>query len=485
VPRVAARDDARDVGSRPGSGVGGDRHRAPVRYDDEGVGQQAERHEAGASDAAVRGQEGHDEDRGGQQTERVHGSADDHTRELRGERQDQQSAVPQPEPAEALQAAAGQSPCDQSAEQADHDEGHAASVAAGRLFSPEPTRSAAPVFDTVLVADRGVCALRVVRVCERLGVQAVAVHDDDDVRSPHVREADDAVPLGGRGSAETYGDRRKVLEAARRTGAQAVHPAAGVLALDADFAQEVLDAGLVWLGPPPDVLRRPPAPAPEGGRLLTVVLDGADVVGVRSVLGAAVPVLDEAPAVGLSDDDARRVADAAVRYAAAGSGLHAVDVNLRESEATALGPAALAAPGHVATQAVTGVDLVAAQLRAAAGDRAKRPDRDRAGHAVALHLRAAELFAGRLRRFRMPSHAHADAAVAEGDRLTAQSGRLLAVLTVRGADRAEALTRARAAVDAVEVAGVPTNLPLLRRLLDDPSFVAGAPDDALLERIRR
>jgi acetyl/propionyl-CoA carboxylase alpha subunit len=341
------------------------------------------------------------------------------------------------------------------------------------------------VFDTVLVADRGVAALGVVRTCERLGVQAVAVHADDDARAPHVRAADDAVPLGGSGSTQTYGDGRKVLEAARRSGAQAVHPAAGVLALDPGFAQDVLDAGLVWLGPPPDALRRATGPAPERGQLLTVVLDGADVVGIRSALGDGVRVLDEAPAAALSDDDARRVVEAAAEGGAAGDGLHAVDLALHDGAVTVLGPAALAAPGHVATQAVTGVDLVAAQLRTAAGDRAKRPDRHRAGHAIVLHLRVAELFAGRLRRFRVPPDASVDAAVAEGDRLTAQSGRLLAALTVRGADRAEALTGARAAVDAVEVAGVPTNLPLLRGLLADPSFVAGAPDDALLERIRR
>jgi acetyl/propionyl-CoA carboxylase alpha subunit len=347
------------------------------------------------------------------------------------------------------------------------------------------------VFETVLVADRGVTALRVVRTCERLGVQAVAVHADDDARSPHVRAADEAVPLGGSGVHETYGDRRKVLEAARRSGAQGVHPGAGVLALDESFARAVLDAGLAWLGPPPDLLARGARPpSGVGGRRVTVVLaqDGA-VLGLRDGLGGSMGLLDEAPAPGLTAAAATRAVEAASGFADGSRALQAVDVVLQDESAAAVAAAPLAAPGLTATEAVSGVDVVAAQLRLAAGDRPERNGSDRAGHAVALHLRVAEHFAGRLRRCRLLDDdtpgITTDTAVAEGDRLTAQSARLLALVTVRGRDRQDALTLARAAVGAVEVAGVPTNLPVLRAVLEDAAYLAGGPDSALVERIRR
>ncbi|HWG92707.1 MAG TPA: biotin carboxylase N-terminal domain-containing protein [Mycobacteriales bacterium] len=335
------------------------------------------------------------------------------------------------------------------------------------------------MFETVLVADRGVTALRVLRACQRLDVLAVAVHADDDARLPHVQVADDAVPLGGRALAETYGDRRKLLEAAQRSGAQAVHPGSGPLALDAQFAEDVQGAGLVWLGPPPEDLRPEPAAGP-GRRAVAVVgeRDGRPAwLGLRTRLGR---VLDEQagpvdPAVGAVLD---RVAGT--------RGPAAWDVVLGPDGPAGAVPAPLLSPGCSATEAVSGVDLAALQLHLAAGDPPPPPGPG-AGAAVALHVRVGESFAGRLRRFRCPEvdGVRSDVGVAEGSRLTAGTGRLLAVLTASGADRAQALSRAAEAVDAFEVSGVPTNLPLLREVVRDPSFVAGEPDDALLERTRR
>ncbi|MEL7157517.1 MAG: biotin carboxylase N-terminal domain-containing protein, partial [Actinomycetota bacterium] len=103
----------------------------------------------------------------------------------------------------------------------------------------------------VLVANRGEIARRICRTAEDMGLETVVVYADGDADAPFVDEADQAVALGGRTAAETYLDQAKILDAARRTGADAVHPGYGFLSENAEFAQAVLDAGLIWIGPPP------------------------------------------------------------------------------------------------------------------------------------------------------------------------------------------------------------------------------------------
>ncbi|MEU7137575.1 biotin carboxylase N-terminal domain-containing protein [Streptomyces sp. NPDC046261] len=141
------------------------------------------------------------------------------------------------------------------------------------------------MFDTVLVANRGEIAVRVVRTLRTLGIRSVAVFSDADAGSRHVREADTAVHIGPAAAAESYLSIERLLDAAARTGAQAVHPGYGFLAENAAFARACADAGLAFIGPP--------APAIE--------LMGDKIRAKETVRAAGVPVVPGSSVSGLTD----------------------------------------------------------------------------------------------------------------------------------------------------------------------------------------
>ena len=107
----------------------------------------------------------------------------------------------------------------------------------------------------LLVANRGEIACRIFRTAHRMGIATVAVYSDADAQALHVREATTAVALGGDASAETYLRIDKLIAAAKATGADAVHPGYGFLSENSEFARAVIDAGLIWVGPPPHAIR--------------------------------------------------------------------------------------------------------------------------------------------------------------------------------------------------------------------------------------
>ncbi|MGW6858696.1 ATP-binding protein [Streptomyces xanthophaeus] len=141
------------------------------------------------------------------------------------------------------------------------------------------------MFSTVLVANRGEIAVRVIRTLRQLGVRSVAVFSDADADARHVREADTAVRIGPAAAAESYLSVERLLDAARRTGAEAVHPGYGFLAENAAFAQACADAGLAFIGPPASAIS----------------LMGDKIRAKETVKAAGVPVVPGSSGSGLSD----------------------------------------------------------------------------------------------------------------------------------------------------------------------------------------
>jgi len=160
----------------------------------------------------------------------------------------------------------------------------------------------------VLVANRGEIALRIVRACHEEGLEAVAVYSSPDRSSPHVRAADSAVPIGPAAPSESYLNIDRLIDAARESGADAIHPGYGFLAERAAFAEAVEEAGLTFVGPPAAAIRAMGDKTEARRRMREA--------GVPIVPGASAPVTDPGPALGL----AREIGYPVMVKAAAGGG---------------------------------------------------------------------------------------------------------------------------------------------------------------------
>ncbi len=181
-----------------------------------------------------------------------------------------------------------------------------------------------PPFERVLVANRGEIAIRVFRALRELGIEAIAVYSEADAGAPHVRYADQAVLLGAAPPSESYLNIEKLIDAAKRTGAQAIHPGYGFLAESAPFASAVEEAGLVWIGPPPSALDA------MGSKINARVLMAA--AGVPIVPGTTEEITDAARAIELGDEFGWPIA----LKASAGGGGRGLKVVQEASEAERL-----------------------------------------------------------------------------------------------------------------------------------------------------
>ncbi|HEX7980775.1 MAG TPA: acetyl-CoA carboxylase biotin carboxylase subunit [Gemmatimonadaceae bacterium] len=184
------------------------------------------------------------------------------------------------------------------------------------------------MFDKVLVANRGEIALRVIRACRELGVASVAVYSEADARAPHVREADEAVLLGPAPSSESYLKGDRIIEAATRVGAQAIHPGYGFLSEREWFARAVRDAGLTFIGPSAEA----------------IAAMGSKTAARELAIAAGTPVVPGTTSALRDADEAAEIADrfgypVLLKAAAGGGGKGMRVVHRREELAAALASA--------------------------------------------------------------------------------------------------------------------------------------------------
>ncbi len=143
----------------------------------------------------------------------------------------------------------------------------------------------------ILIANRGEIALRIIRSCKELQIQSVAVFSDIDRYAMHVRFADEAYPIGPAPSSESYLNMDKILEVARKSGADAIHPGYGFLSENAEFAEKVKAAGLIFIGPDPEAIRTM----------------GDKITARKKMIASGVPVVPGTEQVISSEEEARRI----------------------------------------------------------------------------------------------------------------------------------------------------------------------------------
>ena len=435
------------------------------------------------------------------------------------------------------------------------------------------------MFSKVLIANRGEIAVRVMRACRDLGVSSVAVYSDLDVDAVHTRFADEAYNVGAGPAAESYLKVEAILEAAKRSGAKAVHPGYGFLAENATFARSVIDAGLVWVGPDPAIIdsmgdktaaRRTAAdagvpsvpgttePVKEidevfefvksngmpiaikasaggGGKGFRVVLEESEIEEALAsaareaqayfsspdvylerylqrprhieiqVLGDAEgniisfperdcslqrrhqKLVEESPSPALDEEVRQNIMAAAAKLAAHvgyknagtceflldadGKSFYFLEMNTRLQVE------------HPVTELVTGIDLVTAQLRVAAGEPIGfgQDDIELKGHAIECRINAenpAKNFLpapGQIGAYTEPSGpgVRVDSGTQRDGEVSQAYDPMVAKLVTYGANREEARVRMLRALGEYEIEGIKTTIPFHQLMLEDERFESG------------
>ena len=443
------------------------------------------------------------------------------------------------------------------------------------------------MFRTILIANRGEIACRVIRTARRLGIRSVAVFSDADRDALHVRLADAAEPIGPAPARESYLRIDRIIEAARRSGAEAIHPGYGFLSENAEFADACAAAGMVFIGPPaaairamgsksaakslmeragvplvpgyhgvdqdPALLAREAerigypvlikASAGGGGKGMRVVTEasgfaeglalaqgearasfGDDRVLVERYLtrprhievqvfadghGNAVhlferdcsiqrrhqKVVEEAPAPGMTAERRAAMGQAAVEAARAIDyrGAGTVEFIVEAGEFYFMEMNTRLQVEHPVTELITGQDLVEWQLRVADGEPLplQQDELRIEGHAIEVRLYAEDPARdfmpsiGTLHHLHQPeagAHVRVDTGVQQGDVISVHYDPMIAKLIVWDRDRPGAVRRLRSALAEYEVAGVQTNLDLLRRIAGSAAFAEADLDTGFLSR---
>lgn len=432
------------------------------------------------------------------------------------------------------------------------------------------------MFSSLLIANRGEIAVRIINACRELGITSIAVYSDEDRTSMHSRLADIAVPIGGGSLAETYLDSAKLVEVAVDAQADAVHPGYGFLSEDAGFCRQVGGAGLTFVGPPPDAIesmgnkmtaraiakRCGASPVPGtftpvaddlevlafgeavgypivikaafggGGRGMRVVARPEEVPAAlgaarreavsafgrgevylekylvaprhvevqiladrfKTVLSCGTrdcsvqrrhqKLLEEAPAPGIADDLVNDMSEVARRlgrevgYVGAGT----LEFLVEDGRFYFLEMNTRIQVEHPVTEEVAGIDLVAEQIRVAAGQplRVREQDLRPRGHAIECRINAEELVGGQF--VPSPGTIEAldvphlpgvrwDAGYVAGDELRGAFDSLIGKLVAWGGDRRSAIERAKAALGAMRIAGIGSTVRVHQHVLSHQDFI--------------
>jgi len=448
------------------------------------------------------------------------------------------------------------------------------------------------MFRKLLIANRGEISRRIGQVARAMGLSTVAVYSDADEKLPFVREAAESIRIGPPPAKDSYLNIPAILDAAKKTGAEAIHPGYGFLSENADFARACKDAGVIWVGPPPEAMARmkdksqarkivqsagvPVVPGSEGvvpdlescqreaARIGFPVLckaaGGGGGIGMaaakdpgelekvfrqctdraRAAFGREgvyleryfprprhievqilgdhhghlihglerecsiqrrhQKVVEEAPsplfAGGANADVYSSLLDAAVKAARAFGYANAGTVEFLYSEGAVyfIEMNARLQVEHPVTELTTGLDLIGWQLRIAAGEKltVQQANVQRCGAALEFRIYAEDPVKffpspGTIQKLVPPSGegVRLDGGYEEGSVVTPNYDPMIAKLIVSGRDRAEAIARSRAALEAFTVEGIKTNIPLHRRIVADPAFAAGTLDTKFLEEHAR
>jgi acetyl-CoA carboxylase biotin carboxylase subunit len=442
------------------------------------------------------------------------------------------------------------------------------------------------VLQSVLVANRGEIARRIIRAARALGIRTVAVYSEADAGWPHVTDADEAVLVGPAPARESYLDVERILDAARKTHAEAIHPGYGFLSENWRFARACEEAGLVFVGPPSQVIREmgdkvgarrlmaaagvPVVPGSDGALeslddareaaarigypVMLKAAGGGGGIGMVRVTDAAAlatafataqrraqsafgsaalfveryldaprhvevqvfgdaqgavvhlherecsiqrrhqKLVEESPAPVLSGAIKARLTAAAVAGARAVGYVNAgtLEFMLRGDELYFLEMNTRLQVEHPVTEQVTGLDLVAAQLRVAGGERLpwRQEEIVQRGASIECRIYAedpARSFLpspGRITRLDLPGGAgvRVECGVAEGVEVSVHYDPLLAKLVTTGATRDEAVARMTGALDAFVVDGVRTVIPFHQRVMASEAFRSGRIHTQMVEQ---
>src|SRR5215470_13177314 len=443
------------------------------------------------------------------------------------------------------------------------------------------------MFKKILIANRGEIAVRVIRACRELGVRTVAVFSEVDRAALHVAHADEAYLIGPAPARESYLNIDRVLETARRAGAEAIHPGYGFLSENAGFARACAQSGVKFIGPPPSAMelmgsktrarqamlaaKVPCVPGSSKGLSASEAQSVAAEIGFPVMLKAAAggggkgmrlvrhpgelksaydtaqsealrafndaeiylekfienprhieiqvladehgnvvylgerecsvqrrhqKVIEESPSAFVDEDLRRRMGAVAVQAARSAGYTNAGTVEFLVDSSRNfyfLEMNTRLQVEHPVTELVTGLDLVQLQLKIAAGEKLPffQDDIKLRGHAIECRISAEDpennFFPspGKITRLLRPSGpgVREDTGVYEGWSVPLDYDPMLSKLIVYAPDRNAAMARMRRALDEYFVGGIKTNLPLFRRILEHPDFLAGRIDTGFLDRL--